>query len=218
MMNRFLLFALTTTTLFGQSLDDIVVPNKTELFITLERSISSKTALAGDKFYGTVSVPLTLDDRIVIPVGSYIIGEVGFAREAGYVKGKSQLALKFNTVILPGGLTRQIEAVVQSAEGYRGSPGEEGKIEAPGNQGEKTAASAAGGAVTGAAIGAVAGRGWKGAGVGAAVGVVGGSVLGIFQKGDPVVLPKGTSITVQFYESARFVKPQSRNPGKRLTP
>ena len=216
MMNRLFLITLTVTTLSAQNLDDIVIPEKAELFISLERSISSETATPGDRFYGTVAVPLTLDDQIVIPVGSYIIGELDFVREAGYVKGKSQLALKFDTVIFPHGVTRQIETVVQSAEGYKSGPDEEGKIETPGRQGQQTAEGAVGGTITGAAIGAVAGRGWKGAGTGAAVGALGGAVVGIFQKGEPVVLPRGTSITLQFYENARLVKPRPRNPGTRL--
>ena len=56
----------------------------------------------------------------------------------------------------------------------------------------------------------------KGAGVGAAIGAAGGALLGLFQKGQDVTLPKGTSIVVQLESDVRFVKPTSRTQGVRL--
>ena len=218
-MIRLLLPVLAVAALMGQSIDEVMIPGKTEIFITLERTINTKTASSGDKFYGRVAVPVTHNDRIVIPAGTYIIGHVDTTKKPGYVKGKAQIELKFDTVILPDGTTRQIEAVVQSAEGYENAQtGEEGKIEASGSQGKETAGSAAGGAVTGAVLGGVATRSWKGMGVGTAVGAAGGAILGVFKKGEDVVLQKGTSITVQLNENIRFVKPQPPNPGTRLKP
>ena len=217
-MYRFFLYSLATVaTVWSQSLDEVVIPRKTEIFFTLERSIGTKTARSGDKFYGHVSVPITQDDQIVIPVGTYLIGHVETSSQPGYVKGKSQLRLAFDTVILPDGTTRQLEAIVASAEGYqRDLSKEQREIEAAGSQSKETAGGAAGGTATGAGIGALASRSWKGAGVGAAIGAAGGALLGLFQKGQDVTLPKGTSIVVQLESDVRFVKPTSRTQGVRL--
>lgn len=218
-ITRFAFCFLAVATAVAQSIDDVIIPGKTEIFITLGRTISTKTASTGDKFYGQVAVPVTLNDQIIIPTGTYIIGYVDTTKKPGYVKGKAQLELKFDSIILPDGTTRQIEAIVQSAEGYENSPtGEEGKIAASGSQSKETTAGAAGGAVSGAVIGGIATRSWKGMGVGSAVGAAGGAVLGVFKRGEDVVLRKGTSITVQLHEAIRFVKPQPRNPGTRLKP
>ena len=92
-MYRLLLASLMMASLWGQSLDDVVIPRKTEVFFTLERSVSTKTARSGDKFFGHISVPVTQDDQIVIPVGSYLIGHVEASSEPGYVKGKGQIRL-----------------------------------------------------------------------------------------------------------------------------
>jgi type IV secretion system protein VirB10 len=206
-----------TLALFAQTIDEVTVRRKTEIFITLERSLSTRTAQAGDKFYGTVAVPVTLDDRIIIPVGSYIIGQVDASRKPGRVKGAGEIGLKFDTVILPDGTTRQIAAVVGSAEGYEsGRPNEEGKIKAEGDQGEATAKGALGGGVSGGAIGAMAGRSWKGAGVGAGVGAATGAIIGLLTRNKDVVLPKGASVTVVLENDVRFVKPASGSRGRTL--
>ena len=83
-------------------LDGIVVPNKTEIFIALQRSLNSATATTGDKFSATVQVPVTHQDKIIIPVGSFVIGHVVYKKDPGRVKGKAELQLAFDTVILPG--------------------------------------------------------------------------------------------------------------------
>ena len=64
-------------------------------------------------------MPVTANDQIAIPVGSYVIGHVLAANEPGYLKGGAELLLAFDSIILPDGTTRQIEAVVQSAEGLK---------------------------------------------------------------------------------------------------
>lgn len=207
-MLRLLCLMFSLGVVLAQTLDEVVIPAKTEIFLTLERTVSTRTASAGDKFYGRVAVPLTLEDRIVIPAGAYIIGHVDHSKKPGSVKGKAQIELKFDTIILPDGTTRQIRAVAESAEGYQSDPrDEEGKIEASGSQGRETAETAAGGAVTGGVIGGVATRSWKGMGVGSAIGAAGGAIAGVFKKGEDVVLPKGTSVTIQLHESVRFVRP-----------
>ena len=63
--------------------------------------MNTKSARSGDKFSSQVEVPVTAHDRIVIPVGSYIIGYVDKSKRAGRLKGKAELTLKFDTVILP---------------------------------------------------------------------------------------------------------------------
>ncbi len=190
----------------ADSIDQAVIPAKTEIFITLERTINTKTASEGDRFYGVTDVPVTFQDKTVVPVGSYVIGFVDFADKPGRLRGKSELRLRFDTVILPSGITRKIEAVVQSAEGQRRDPNdEEGTLEGGGSQTSETATTGAGGAVTGGVIGGLSG-GLKGLGVGAGVGAATGALIGLLKKGQHVVLQRGTSVTIQLENDIRFVK------------
>jgi hypothetical protein len=207
-MIKLVIVLLASTTLFAQTIDDVVIPRKTDIFITLGRTVSSKTAAAGDKFFGQIAVPVTIDDRIVIPVGSHIIGHVEKTKKPGRVRGEGEISLRFDTVILPDGTTRQIAAAVSSAEGYEAAAGEEGIITAESDQGAQAAEGAVKGGVTGAGIGGIAGRSWKGAGIGAAAGAATGAVIGVLKKNNEVVLPRGTSVTVQLDQDVRFIKPQ----------
>ncbi len=213
-----LVFLISTALSMAQDLDHVVIPRKTDIFVTLGRSLNTKTATAGDKFYATVAVPVTIQDQIVIPVGSYIIGHVDTLKEAGRIKGRGQIDLHFDTVILPSGLTRRMVAVVASAEGYGSSNEKEGAIEAESDQGAEVGRKAVTGGVTGAAIGSVAGRSWKGAGIGGAIGAAGGAVIGLLEKNREVVLPRGTSITIQLTDDVGFVKPEPPPQGTPLTP
>ena len=204
---------LSTKEQLGSTLDDVIIPRKTEMFLTLQQSISTKAAGPGYKFFGRLVVPVTANDQIVIPVGSYVIGHVLAAHEPGYLKGSAELLLAFDSIILPNGTTRQIEAVVQSAEGRKTDPtDEQGTLQAPGNQGEETVSGATRGAVLGGVIGAVSGRDLKGLGVGAAIGSAAGALIGLFKKGDDVELKKGTTVTIQLKSDIRFVSLPPRSP------
>ena len=195
------------------TLDDVVIPRKTEIFLTLEQTISTKAAGPGHKFFGKIVVPVTANDQIVIPVESYVIGHVLAADEPGYLKGGAELLLAFDSIILPDGTTRQIEAVVQSAEGYKtDQTDEQGTLQASGSQGEETVSGATRGAVLGGVIGAARGRDLKGLGVGAAIGSAAGALIGLFKKGDDIELKKGTTVTIQLKSDIRFVSPTPRNP------
>ena len=197
-------------TSFAQTLDDAVIPRKTEIFVQLKRSLNTKIARTGDRFHGQVEVPVTVEDKIIIPKGSFIIGHVDVSRTGGRVKGKPEMRLLFDTVILPGGTTRDIRAVLASAEGQKlDETREDGTIQGQGGQTGEVAGTATKGAIPGAGIGAIAG-GWKGVGIGGAAGAATGALIGLLKKGKPVYLPRGSSIIIQLENDIQFVKPSAR--------
>jgi type IV secretion system protein VirB10 len=217
----FLSFAAFLGTVLAQNLDGVILPAKTDIFVRLQRSINSKTVSPGDKFSTLVEVPVTQDDRIVIPVGSYLLGHVASKETAGYVEGKANLVLVFDTVILRNGVTRQLRAHVQSAEGYESNPeSEEGELVAGGSQGEEVAVGAATGAVIGlvtAGTAHVFSRGHPRAfEIGPAIGAAGGALLGLLKKGEEVELRRGASLTIQLQDEVEFVKPRARAQNQSL--
>ena len=192
----------------GQGLDDVVIPAKTEIFVQLSRAINTKTAQAGDRFHGRVEVPITVDDQVVVPPGSYVIGQVILSKRPGRLRRKAELRVRFDTVVLENGITRKVEAVMQSAEHERLKPGdEEGTLEGGGSQVEETVGGAAGGGIAGGTIGGLGTGSWAGAGSGAAVGAAVGALVGVFRRGQHVILDRGSSITIQLEDPVRFVKP-----------
>ncbi len=123
------------------------------------------------------------------------------------------MRLLFDTVILPTGTTRNIQAVLQSAENQKTNDQlEDGTLEGGGSQGAETTGRAAGGAATGGVIGGIS-RGWGGAGVGAAAGAATGALIGLLKKGKHVELRRGSSITIQLESDIEFVKPTPKKAG-----
>lgn len=205
---KWILPALMMGSLSADTIDEVVIPRKTTIFITMGRTINSKTARPGDKFFAQVSVPVTMNDEVIIPQGSYVLGTVAFSERAGRVKGRSHLNLNWDTVILPSGQTRKLVAVVSGAEGYNSDKmDEKGTVEGPGGQGGEVAKGATKGGATGGVIGGLGTRSWKGAGVGAAIGGGAGALISLFQRGDDVVLAKGSALTIQLEEDVAFVPP-----------
>ncbi|HEY2931897.1 MAG TPA: hypothetical protein VGK99_09125 [Acidobacteriota bacterium] len=221
-MKKLAIAIIAIGSVLGADLDSLVIPAKTDIFVTLKRGISTRTAAPGDKFYGEVAVPVTIKDEIVIPEGSTIIGHVESLRRPGHLKGKGELELRFDSVILPDGVTRDMRAVVSSTENYSTNrvSQTEGTVVAGGTQAGETAEGAVKGAVTGAPIGAIAGavRGGalKGAGVGGMVGAAGGALLGVFKRGKDVEFRRGDSITIQLTDAVRLVTPEPPAQGQRL--
>ena len=170
----------------------ITVPSGTRLGVTLENGISTNSAKPGDSVYFRSSFPVTINNKVVIPVGSYLRGEVTDSKRPGRVKGKGELRIRLNTLILPNGYTVDLNAEPHSTDAGGTKTDSEGKITGPGGKG-KDAETVATTTVAGAGIGAIAGGG-KGAGIGAGIGGLAGLAAVLLTRGPDAQLPRGSSM------------------------
>jgi type IV secretion system protein VirB10 len=200
----------------------LVVPANTTIPLELRNTISSRTAYVGQSIYCETIYPITIGNRIVIPVGSYVKGAVTQVIRPGRVKGKAQIGLRFESITLPEGTTRPLRATLSAyaGNGKEGFRRDESKIEGESSKGQDagTVAITSG---QGAAIGAIAGRSIKGAGIGAASGAVGGLIWVLATRGKEIVLPPGTSLEVQLtgpltFEPDEVERPSRYNEGPAL--
>src|SRR2546423_4524378 len=92
----------------------LVIPKGTTIPVALVNSISTKTAKDGDGIYARTTFPITINNQIVIPVGSSVKGKVTEVNRAGRVKGKAELTISFQQIILPSGITLPLYASLGS--------------------------------------------------------------------------------------------------------
>lgn len=173
----------------------LTVPSGTRLAVVLENGISTRSAKAGDSLYFHTAFPVTLNNQIVIPVGSYLRGSLLEAKRPGRIKGRGEFRLRLESLIFPNGYTVDLLAAPRSVDtGGKETTDSEGKVSGSGGKG-KDAGTVATTTVTGAGIGAIAGGG-KGAGIGAGVGgLIGlGSVL--LTRGPEAELARGTTMDI----------------------
>jgi len=170
-----------------------MVPSGTHIGVVLENGISTSSAKPGDSVYFRTSFPITQDNKVVVPVGSYLRGEVTEAKRPGHVKGKGQLRIRLVTMIFPNGYTVDLNAEPHSTDGSSGTKTDnEGKITGPGGKG-KDAQTIATTTAAGAGIGAIA-DGGKGAGIGAGIGGIAGLAAVLLTRGPEAQLPRGSSM------------------------
>src|SRR5262249_15167624 len=157
----------------------ITVPAGTELTVTVDQKLSSKTSEAGQSFMATVAQPVTVDGRTAIPKGSSASGKVLRAKQKGKIKGEGELAITLTSVTVRG---KNYPLAVGSLDSTI-----KGK-------GKRTAVTTGGGAAGGALIGGLAGGG-KGAGIGALVGAAGGLVGGALTGNKQIEIAPETALT-----------------------
>jgi type IV secretion system protein VirB10 len=171
----------------------LVVPVGTVIPISLTSRISTKTAQDGDGVYGKTVFPITIDNKIVIPEGSFVKGKITAVKQPGRVKGKAELTLTFQTLVLPSGIT----VPMYSSLGSVGADAKrKGEATAQGDGGKgKDAGTIATAGSEGALIGVLAGHG-KGAAVGGAAGGAVGAATVLLTRGPDLVLQPGTTIEI----------------------
>ena len=172
----------------------LVVQAGTAIPVALINSLSTKTAKDGDSVYARVVFPVTVDNEIVIPVNAHVKGKVTDVDRPGRVKGKGELTLSFQSLILPSGITVPLYGSLGSV-GAAGTKKGENTIEGESTKGEdagKVATAGAGGAVGGV----ISGRSAKRAGVGAGVGAAAGAVGVLLSRGKDLVLQPGTTMEI----------------------
>jgi hypothetical protein len=170
----------------------IVVPTGTRIGVVLENGISTATAKAGDSVYFRTSFPITINNKVVVPVGSYLRGEVTESKRPGRVKGRGEIRIRLNTMVFPNGYTVDMNAEPHSADSGQVKTDPEGKMTGPGGKG-KDAGTVATTTATGAGIGAIA-SGAKGAGIGAGIGGIAGLAAVLLSRGPEAQLPRGSSM------------------------
>jgi len=171
----------------------VIVPTGTRIGVILENGISTATAKPGDSVYFRTSFPITINNKVVVPVGSYLRGEVTEAKRPGRVKGRGELRMRLNSMVFPNGYTVDLNAEPHSTDsGSATKTDSEGKITGPGGKG-KDAATIATTTATGAGIGAIA-AGGKGAGIGAGIGGVAGLAAVLLSRGPEAQLSRGSSM------------------------
>ena len=180
--------------------ETVIVPAGTRFGVILENGISTRSAKLGDSVYMRTSFPITQNNRVVIPVGSYIRGEILESKRPGRVKGKGELRLKLNTLILPNGYTIDLNAAPRSADtGGKETMDSEGKMSSPGGKGTdvptiiRTTAETVG---VGTAVGAISG-GAKGAGIGAGIGGAVALAAFMLTRGPDAQLPRGSTLDIE---------------------
>src|SRR6202453_662222 len=175
----------------------LTIPAGTTIPLALKQAISTKNAKDGDPVYAETVFPFVVNDRVVIPAGTYIQGKIEHAQRGGHVKGRAEVLIHFTSMIYPNGYTVLLGGSVENTPGAEKTSmkDSEGTIREDSDAGKK-AKEAAGGATTGAVIGAVT-NGAKGAGIGAGIGGVAGIAVGMLSRGADVRLEPGSSIEME---------------------
>lgn len=201
---------------------EYVLEPGTRVPLSMINSISTKQAAEGDRVYLETVFPVMANNRIVIPPGSYVAGTVTAVTRPGRIKGRGELYVRFDSLTLPNGVTRDFRARIGSLDGRASEELErgEGVVKSEGNKsgdartvGEGAAAGASVGTIAGAAGGNVG----MGAGIGAAAGAAAGLVGVLLSRGPDAVLARGTTLemvldrTLVFTdEELNFGYPQTR--------
>ena len=175
----------------------LTIPAGTRVPLSLKQAISTKTAKEGDPVYAETAFPFVVNERVVIPSGTYIQGKITRVQRGGHVKGRAELLIHFTSMIYPTGYTVMLGGSVENTPGAEKTSmkDSEGTIRQDSDAGRK-AKETAGAATTGAVIGAIT-DGGKGAGIGAGIGGVAGLAVAMLSRGADVRLEPGSSIEME---------------------
>ncbi len=188
------LAATSTATARAGSANELTIPAGTKVPLALKHAISTKSAREGDAVYAQTTFPVVLNDRVLIPAGTYVQGKISRVQRAGRIKGRAEVLMHFTTLIYPSGYTVLLPGAVENVPGADKTTmkGEEGTIRQDSQTGQKVG-TVAGTAGTGAVVGGLS-HGAKGAGIGAGVGGAVGTAIALLTRGNDVKLDAGTTV------------------------
>jgi len=183
----------------------------TKVPLSLINTVSTKHSLPGDRVYLETAFPILADGRIVIPVGSYVAGTVTEIKKAGRVKGRAELYIRFDSLTLPNGVTRDFRARMGGMDSAAAGQLDrsEGTVKGEGNKAGdvRTVAEGAGiGASVGAIAGSAAGSAGMGLGIGAAAGAAAGLIGTLLTRGPDAVVPKGSTVEMVLDRPLNFTE------------
>ena len=164
--------------------ESVTIPERTTIHVTLDQSLATNQNKPGDHFDATVSEPVVVDNKVVIPQGAHAEGMVVEARESGRFAGRARLQLALQTVAVDG-QTYDVRTISHPRIGR--------------DHKKRDFAWIGGGAVGGAMIGALAGGG-TGALIGGPVGAAGGTTVALLTGKKDIKLRAETPVRFELAE------------------
>ncbi len=94
----------------------ITIPAGTPMPLVLAISIASKNVHRGDSIHAQMATPVTVDNQVAIPAGSFLQGKVDKLRRRGT---RAEISLQSASIIFPDGFIASIPGslVIESEEG-----------------------------------------------------------------------------------------------------
>ena len=157
----------------------ITIPEGTDLTVVLDQTISTASSRSGDSFRATLTSPVVIDGKTVLPKDAPVTGHIVESVPSGRLKGVAKLDLTLDSIEVNG---KSFDLATDD-EGRRGK-----------NHNKRNGVLIGGGAGLGAIIGGVAGGG-VGAVVGSAVGAGAGTAGAAYTGKKDIRVPAETALT-----------------------
>jgi type IV secretion system protein VirB10 len=196
----------------------MTVPAGTRIPLVLKHAISTKSVRPGDPVYLETSFPVTQNNRMLIPAGTYVQGVVDSVKRPGRVSGRAELLMHFTTLVFPNGYTVSLPGAVEGVPGADNSKVKdtEGTIQAESQKG-KDATTIAETAGTGTLIGGLA-HGGKGAGIGAGAGGAVGLAAVLLSRGQEVRMEAGSTVEMELQRPLTLEEARVTTTNRDLVP
>jgi hypothetical protein len=162
----------------------VTLPEETAIHVRLNQAVASDQSRPGDRFTASVSQPVVLADKTVVPVGAEVEGVVVDAQHSGRLRGRARLHLALESVNVNG-----TEYKIRTTSAIR----------VGGKHRNRNIAWIAGGGGGGALIGALA-AGGKGALIGGPIGAGAGTAAAFFTGKKDIRIPAETQLSFRLAE------------------
>ena len=162
-----------------ESSKPVIVPEGTVIPVTLDQALSSEDNRTGDDFDASVSAPIVVDGKTIIPKGARAQGRIVESKASGRLKSPARLELTLTSIEV-GGTKYDIDTSDTRSVGKSHT--------------KRNVIFIGGGTGAGAIIGGIVGGG-PGAAIGAAIGAGGGTVAAAATGKMQVRLPAETRLS-----------------------
>jgi hypothetical protein len=185
-------FLLLATMLAAQTTSP--VPAGTALMVRLETTLATFSNKPGDPFRGSITQPIVVEGKTIIPPGSIVEGRVTKVSEPRRISGKPSIGILPEAVILPTGERYYLDATLTDTNIPGTDVSSEGQFKGSGHD-RRDLVEAGGGTAGGMLIGGLAG-GPVGILVGGAIGAASTTTHWLV-KHRSATLPAGTQLTLE---------------------